>query len=481
MAGSRTLKLNILAETADLVNGLKKADDATKSAGDRIKNGFKVVGAAALAAGAAVGAFAVKLAVDGVKAAIEDEAAQVRLATALKNTTGATNEQIASIEKQILATSLATGVADDELRPALSRLAIATGDSAKSQELLNLALDISAATGKDLESVSQALGKAYEGNTTSLGRLGIGLGAADIKALGLEGTVKQLSDTFGGAAATQAETFQGRMARLTVAIDETKEGIGAALLPILTELFGYVNTYVVPLVTKLASSFEGGVSPAVDKARMIFTDFFLPAVKEVWEFLQNLFTPILSVLTDGYKAVFQAVKNNSESLQPLLNLLKAVWAFIKDFLAPVLGTALKAAFLVIANTIEIVINALARFIDFIKPVINLVTDLFNGISRVAGFLGIGGGKSSPVQSSGFGNIQIPGSGSINTVPTIPSGAAGGNRPTVVNNNTVNVSGTVVDPEGTARAVAKVVNNSVNRSGGLSVGGGTNRFGLLAVT
>ena len=480
MAGkTRIYTLNILAETAQLVAGLKKADDATRTAGDKIKDGFKAVGAAALAAGAAVGAFAVKLAVDGVKAAIEDEAAQIRLATALKNTTNATNAQIAAIEEQILQTSLATGVADDQLRPALGRLAIATGDSAKAQDLLNLALDISAATGKDLETVSNALGKAYEGNTTSLSRLGVGLGAADIKALGLEGTVKQLADTFGGAASKQAETFQGRMARLQVAIDETKEGIGAALLPVLTELFGYVNTYIVPIITKLASSFEGGVSPAVDKARMIFTDFFLPAVKEVWEFLQNLFTPILSVLTDGYKAVFAAVEANSESLKPLLNLLKAVWAFIKDFLAPVLGTTLKAAFLVIANTIEIVINALARFIDFIRPVINLVTDLFNGISRVAGFLGIGGGNGSSPTITAPTSIRSIENGI--SVPTLPTGAAGGNRPTVVNNNTVNVSGTVVDPEGTARAVAKVVNNSVNRSGGLSVGGGTNRFGLLAVT
>ena len=479
MAGSRTLKLNILAETADLVSGLKNADDATRSAGDRIKDGFKAVGVAALAAGAAVGAFAVKLAVDGVKAAIEDEAAQIRLATALKNTTNATNDQIAAIEEQILQTSLATGVADDQLRPALGRLAIATGDSAKAQDLLNLALDISAATGKDLETVSNALGKAYEGNTASLGRLGIGLSAAEIKTLGLEGTVKQLSDTFGGAAATQAETFQGRMARLTVAIDETKEGIGAALLPILTELFGYVNTYVVPIVTKLASSFEGGVSPAVDRARSIFQDFFLPAIKEVWEFLQNLFTPVLSVLAAGYRSVFKTVEQNAESLKPLLNLLKAVWAFIKDFLAPVLGTALKAAFLVIANTIEIVIKALARFIDFVRPVIDLVASLFNGISKVAGFLGIGGNSSVP-----SGNINVGGSirqaESGISLPNLPTGATGANKPTVINNNTVNVSGTVVDPEGTARAVAKVVNDSVGRSGGLNVGGGTNVFGLLAL-
>ena len=468
MAGSRTLKLNILAETKDLVDGLKKADDATKSAGDRIKDGFKAVGIAAAAAGAAVGAFAVKLAVDGVKAAIEDEAAQVRLATALKNTTNATNDQIAAIEEQILQTSLATGVADDELRPALSRLAIATGDTAKSQELLNLALDISASTGKPLEAVTQALGKAYEGNTTSLGRLGVGLGAADIKALGLEGTISQLAETFGGAASKQAETFQGRMARLQVAIDETKEGIGAALLPVLTELFGYVNTYVVPIVTKLAGSFEGGVSPAVERARSLFTEFLLPALKEVWEFLQNLFNPILGVIRGAFATLSQTVINNRASFEPLLNLLKALWNFIKDFLAPIIGTTLKAAFLVIANVIDTVIKALARFIDFIQPVINLVSDLFNGISKVAGFLGIGGGGGTAPTVNVPSSIRAAERGI--SVPTLPIGSTGGTKPTVVNNNTVNVSGTVLDPEGTARAVAKVVNDSTNRAGNGAGGG-----------
>jgi hypothetical protein len=202
MAGSRTLKLNILAETKDLVDGLRKADDETQRAGSKIGEGFKKVGLAVAAAGAAVGAFAVKLAVDGVKAAIEDEAAQARLANALKNTTDATNEQIAAVEAQITKIALATGVADDQLRPAYQRLATATGDMSKSQDLLNLALDISAATGKDLESVSNALGKAYEGSTTSLGKLGIGMSRAEIEAAGLEGTMAILNEKFSGAAAT---------------------------------------------------------------------------------------------------------------------------------------------------------------------------------------------------------------------------------------------------------------------------------------
>ncbi len=147
---------------------------------------------------------------------------------------------------QILKTSLATGVADDQLRPALQRLATATGSVTKSQDLLNLALDISAATGKSVETVSNALGKAYEGNTSSLGRLGVGLSTAEIKTLGLEGTVKQLAQTFGGAATVQANTFEGQIARLKVGFDEAKESVGAALLPTLQRLLDYFINTVIP-------------------------------------------------------------------------------------------------------------------------------------------------------------------------------------------------------------------------------------------
>lgn len=477
MAGNRTLKLSILADVAKLLGGLDEADKATRSAGDRIKDGFKAVGTAALAAGAAVGAFAVTVAIDGVKAAIEDEAAQKRLATSLKNTTDATNEQIAAIEEQILATSLATGVADDQLRPAFQRLATATKDTQTAQDLLNLALDISASTGKDLETVSNALGKAYEGNTTSLTKLGIGLSAADVQALGLEGTIKQLGETFGGAAAAQAETFQGRLDRLKVAIDETKEGIGQALLPILSELFEFVNLYVVPIIQDLADRFNNSIAPAGQNVTRVFRDVILPILREIWEFLKNLFLPIISVLDDAFRFLSDKVKQNKASLQPLLDLFKNVWRFVKDFLAPVIGTVLKTAFTLIVESIGVAITALGKFIDFIRPVLDLIGRLLGGIVNLGKAIGIGGGGASGGSINTGGSIRQAESGF--RVPTVPVGAIGSGS-SVVNNNTVNVNGTVLDPEGTARAVSKVVNDSVGRSGGLSVGGGTNRFGLSLV-
>ena len=172
MAGqSRTLKLSILADVDQLNKSLKAANNDVENSSSKMGDFGKKAGLAFAAAGIAAAAYAVKIGVDGVKAAIEDEAAQTRLATALKNATGATDAMIASVEKQILATSLATGVADDKLRPALQRLSLSTGDVTKAQDLLNLSLDISQATGKGLDTVANALGKAYDGNATALGRL----------------------------------------------------------------------------------------------------------------------------------------------------------------------------------------------------------------------------------------------------------------------------------------------------------------------
>ncbi len=261
MAGSRTLKLSILADVADLKKNLDTGSKEVEGFGGKLEKFGKVAAAAFAAAAAAAAAYAVKLAVDGVKAAIEDEAAQLRLANALKNVTGATQAQISAVEEQILKTSLATGVADDQLRPALQRLATATGSVTKSQDLLTLALDISAATGKSVETVSNALGKAYEGNTSSLSRLGVGLSTAEIKTLGLEGTVKQLANTFGGAATVQANTFEGQIARLKVGFDEAKESVGAALLPTLQRLLDYFINTVIP---KFIEFKDAALKPVTD-------------------------------------------------------------------------------------------------------------------------------------------------------------------------------------------------------------------------
>ena len=254
---NRTLKLSILADVDDLKKKLGEADKAVETNSSKIAEfGKKAAAAFAVAAAAAV-AYGTKLAVDGVKAAIEDEQAQLRLANALKQATGATDAQIKATEDMILKTSLATGVADDKLRPALQRLAVSTKSTEEAQKLLTLALDISAASGKDLETVSNALGRAQDGNQASLGRLGLGLSKAELATLSFTEVQAKLAELYGGAAATNAETFQGKIDRLKVGFDEAKESLGTALLPAVEQFITFLNDKGIPTLNGFIAGLTG--------------------------------------------------------------------------------------------------------------------------------------------------------------------------------------------------------------------------------
>jgi hypothetical protein len=255
--GNRTLKLSILADVDDLKKKLGEADKAVESNSSKISEfGKKAAAAFAVAAAAAV-AYGTKLAVDGVKAAIEDEAAQLRLAAALRTATGATEDQIAATEAYILKTSLATGVADDQLRPALQRLAVSTKDTDEAQKLLNLSLDIAKGRGLALETVANALGRAQDGNTTALGRLGLGLSKAELSTLSFTQVQEKLSQLYGGAAAANAETFQGKIDRLKVGFDEAKESLGVALLPAVEQFITFLNTTGIPALNAFIAGLTG--------------------------------------------------------------------------------------------------------------------------------------------------------------------------------------------------------------------------------
>jgi hypothetical protein len=157
----------------------------------------------------------------------------------------------------ILQTSLATGVADDQLRPALQRLAVSTKSTEEAQKLLTLALDISKASGKDLETVTNALGRAQDGNVISLGRLGLGLSKAELSTLTFTEVQQKLADLYGGAAATNAETFQGKIDRLKVGFDEAKESLGVALLPAVEQFITFLNDTGIPTLNAFIAGLTG--------------------------------------------------------------------------------------------------------------------------------------------------------------------------------------------------------------------------------
>lgn len=334
----RTLKLEILMETKQFVDDLKKSESQVEGFGGKMEKFGKVAAAAFAAAAAAAVAYAGKLAIDGVKAAIEDEAAQARLAKALESVTGATNTQIAAVEKQIEKMSLAFGISDEKLRPAFQRLATATGSLAEAQDGLQLALDISAATGKSVEQVSNALGKAYEGNTGALSRLGIGLSSAEIKSLGLKGTMDQLAETFGGAATTQANTLEGQINRLKVGFDEAKESVGAALLPAVKAFIDYITNRLIPMLIEAKDRALAPIKKAFEDNR--------DAIESLWQFTKDYLVPlfeftfvkaieivgyriatlitIIGKVVDGIKAMIREAIDGINSLISLINRIPGV-------------------------------------------------------------------------------------------------------------------------------------------------------------
>jgi prepilin signal peptidase PulO-like enzyme (type II secretory pathway) len=178
-----------------------------------------------------------------VKGAIEDAAAQDKLAEQIRRTTGATDAQITANEDWISVQGRLLGVTDDELRPALGGLVRATGSITKAQELASAAMDISAAKGLSLETTTKALEKAYGGNMTALAKLSPELrdmikGGAD-----LDEVMGAMSETFGGAASEAAETTAGKFARMKLALDETKESIGASLMPVVEAIIPILQKF----------------------------------------------------------------------------------------------------------------------------------------------------------------------------------------------------------------------------------------------
>jgi hypothetical protein len=254
MAGaSRTLKLSILGDVDNLVKSLKTGESATNNYTNTLGDFAKKAAVAFAAVAGAATAFAVS----SIKNALADEAAQRKLEETLRATTTANESQIKSVGDWIDKTSIAIGVTDDNLRPAFARLVRSTNDVEEAQKLVNLALDISAATGKPLEAVANALGKAYDGNAVSLGRLGLGLDATILKGGDTDAIFQTLTDTFGSFAENEAASTEAQFKRVGIAVDEAKESIGAALLPIVEKLAAFLIDTAVPNLNTFIDALTG--------------------------------------------------------------------------------------------------------------------------------------------------------------------------------------------------------------------------------
>lgn len=420
--GTRALTLKLLADVDNFTKNLNKADNDVSTFGDKVSDFGKKAGLAFAAAGAAAVAYAGKLAIDGVKSAIADAAAQEKLALTLKNVTGATEAQIAATEDYITKTSLAFGVTDDELRPSLERLARATGNLQKAQELQTVAIDVAAGSGKSLEAVTNAMAKAAEGNTASLAKLGIGLSSAQLRTMSMEQITAKLADTFENQASVKADTFAGKMARLQIAFDEGKETVGAFILDAITPMVETIVNQVIPAISSFTSNLGENLQPAI-----------------------KVIQPIINGLRNAFNSVKNSLAENNEQLQPFYDFMVAIFNFAKDSLAPFLGKVLGAAFTGLGKIIAGVINTFADFVSTLTTIYNRITGIINAIrsaaSAVAGFFGAD-------------NVSAP-TPKVATSPVVPKVTQSSSQ----TNITVNGA---IDPEGTARTIVDVLNRSQAR-------------------
>jgi hypothetical protein len=416
--GNRTLKLSILADVDELKKSLGDANKSVESSASKISD----FGKKAALAFAAVGAAATAFAVQAVKNAAQDEAAQRKLEETIRASTKATEAQTRAVGDYIDATSIAVGITDDELRPAFSRLVRSTNDVQEAQKLLNLALDITAATGKPLEAVTNALGKAYDGNLTSLGRLGLGIDQSILKTKDFDLVYKNLAGTFGNFAENEAKTTEAQFRRIQIAIDEAKESIGAALLPAVNQLTGFLLASAVPALNQFIAGLTGS-GLAADEAETSAFNF--------GESIRNAGIKIIEA---------------KDTLIEIGKVIAFVFVATKVYEYITALTALVATFRAIqaAATAAGVAGAFAT----------------GGINIAAGAVALAGAGIA----TGIANSAISGGdaaknmgASTATAAQLAAGAA--RAGTTVNNITVQA----VDSEGAARAVAKVINQSSSRS------------------
>jgi hypothetical protein len=294
----------------------------------------------------------------------------------------------------------------------------------EAQKLQAIALDISAGSGKSLEAVSNALAKAAEGQNTALGKLGVGISAADLKTMSFEQITAKLAGTFEGQASKQADTFEGKMLRLNVAFDEAKETVGSYVLDALTPLLdGFVNKGI-PAITDFANKLGQTLGPAFGAIFKVIRDDLLPILTSWWRFLSeeiipaigSVVGPILAGLKSAFDKIKTALSQNSDELEPFYNALAKVWDFIKKYLAPLLGGTFKLALEAIGTIVGGLVTGFSKLVGFISSTVTKIKEFVNFI------------KDNPVTRFFFGDSNDKslkvGTG-FDAGSTMDTGAGGG--------------------------------------------------------
>jgi hypothetical protein len=491
---SRALTLKLLADISDFTKGINESQKKVQTTGDKIAAFGKKAAVALAVAGAAAGAFAVKFGKDAISAASD-----------LNETIAKTGELFGDSTKEIekFASSAATrlGQSKQQALDAAANFAIfgksagLAGDDLVqfSTGFTDLASDLASFNNTSPEDAINAIGSALRGEAEPLRRYGVLLNDASLRQaaleLGIVSTTKNALTPQQKVLAAQQLIYeqtsvaQGDFARtsdglansqriLSAQIENVKTRIGTALLPAATQLFGFIGTSLIPVVEEWSKSFSDSLGPAVSKFSDFIKDDLLPIITTWWGYvteyiipgISKLFVPILNGLFKAFETIKQSIVSNETNLKPLLNLFKVVAAFVRDFLAPVLGKTLGVALQAVAKIVGSLIGLFSNLVGIINAAVNAIKAVANAGKAIGGAiggaLGFGGGRAmgGPV-SAGTAYVVgergpelfVPGSsGSI-----VPNGAGGG---TTIN---LTVNG-AIDAEGTARTIIDVLNRSTAR-------------------
>ena len=442
------LKVDIISDfvdkgISDAETGLGKLNKAALGASTAIVGGLVAAGAS----------FA--------KMAIEDAAGAERMALSLRNTAGATDAQVAATEEWITAQGKALGVADDQLRPAMESLALATGDVAKAQDLAALAMDVAAASGTDVETSADAIAKAYAGQGTALGKLLPGMDRGVLKAGDFAAIQTELATITGGAAASAAGTAAGQYQTLQLALSEAAESIGAALLPIIQSLMPYLQKMAdwvgqnTKLITKIAVAIGIAATAylAINAAIKVYnTVMALSKVGTIaYNVVMGAFRVALIVATAAQWLLNAALTANPIGLviaaialligafvlaynkcEPFQKIIDAIWKVIKTY---------------VITYFDLLTAAIGKVVDMIKTAWDWIKKLIDKFTSFSPPSWLPGGNSAMA-------VTFTAAGT-----TASAGTHSGAAPAIH----VTVNG-ALDPESVARQIRRILSDHNARNG-----------------
>jgi hypothetical protein len=490
------ISVTISGNAAPLKKEIDSAEGMLGKFGGSIAK-FGAVAAAGMGAVAAGIGFA-------AKAAAEDQQSFAQLETALRNVTGATHDQIKAVDDQIAAMSLATGVADDQLRPAFAALTRGTRDIEESTKQMSLVLDISTALQMDATTVADALAKGYEGNTKALKSLSPEMAAMIKEGAGMDEILSQLSANFGGAAAANADTFAGQVSRLKVFMSELVEQIGYYVLPVLSKIAEFIVKDVVPAFQRIIDRYGPALAAIFEKIATfigeelvpVMRDRLIPFIQQVAEFIGEKLVPVIRDVAirvfDGLRRIFEIVSDkieeNRDKIANIIDFYRQLSNFIIDRVAPILVRTLGVAF-------DIVAKAIGPVIDIVFTLMSAFADLYKFLLKVAGGVldviegmvnGVVDGVNLMIRAlNALPGIDIDPIGKVNiTLPSLPS-PAGVAAPTAFSGNTRETGITPTVPTITVPGLAPTVTTPTGGggSGGGGKGGGADeslREGMVTI-